>query len=236
MSLGAFAVLAAVVAAAAFVQGSSGMGFALITAPVMGIVQASLLPVVLLGLMIPLNVYVMGREGHSVDRRGASWITAGRLGGTAAGFAVLVAIPASHLNLLIGASTVVAVLASLAVPSFSPGRPAQVVAGVVTGVTETATGVGGPPLVLVYQHRPAPVLRSTVALCFLVGEVISLVVLLAAGRVSAEQIQTTLLLLPAVALGSVASHFVHHRVGGPRLRVGVLVFALVSGIALLVKV
>lgn len=235
MSLASFAVLAAVVAVGAFVQGSSGMGFALIATPVMGIVQTDLLPVVILALMIPLNVYVTWRERGSVDRRGASWITAGRIAGTFGGFAILVAVPTSQLNLLIGASTVVAVLASLAVPSFSPGRPAQVIAGAVTGVTETATGVGGPPLVLVYQHRPAPVLRSTVALCFLVGEVISLIVLLLAGEVDRTQMRSVLLLLPAVAVGSVASHFVHHRVGGPHLRIGVLVFALVSGVALLVK-
>lgn len=236
MSLAAIAVLAVVVAVAAFVQGSSGMGFALIATPVMGIVQASLLPVVILALMIPLNIYVAAREREAVDWRGASWISAGRLVGTAGGFAVVVAVPTSSLNLLIGGSTVLAALASLAAPSFTPGRPTQVIAGAVTGITETATGVGGPPLVLIYQHRAAPVLRSTVALCFLVGEIISLLVLLVAGKVDAEQLRTAALLLPAVGLGALASHFVHHRVGGPRLRIAVLVFALVSGIVLLLKV
>ncbi len=235
MSLLAFVILAGVVAVAAFVQGASGLGFALIATPVMGIVQADLLPVAILLLMLPLNIYVVWRERSSVDGRGAGWISAGRLVGTAGGFAVLVAVPASRINLLIGGSTVLAVLASLAVPSFIPGRPSQVIAGAVTGVTETATGVGGPPLALVYQHRVAPVLRSTVALCFLVGEIISLVVLLAAGRVDEEQVRAALLLCPALAVGAVASHFVHHRIGGPRLRIGVLVFALVSGVALLLK-
>lgn len=236
MSLAAIAVLAVVVAVAAFVQGSSGMGFALIATPVMGIVQASLLPVVILALMIPLNIYVADRERGAVDWRGASWISAGRLVGTAGGFAVLVAVPTSSLNLLIGGSTVLGALASLAAPSFTPGRPTQVIAGAVTGITETATGVGGPPLVLIYQHRAAPVLRSTVALCFLVGEIISLLVLLVAGKVDRDQLRTAALLLPAVGLGALASHFVHHRVGGPRLRIAVLVFALASGIALLLRV
>jgi uncharacterized membrane protein YfcA len=235
VSTAALALLAGVVAVAAFVQGSSGMGFALVTAPVMGIVAPGLLPVVVLALMVPLNLYVAFRERGAIDWRGAGWISTGRLFGTAGGFAVLVAIPTSRLDLLIGASTVLAVLASLVVPSFTPGHPAQVIAGAVTGVTETATGVGGPPLVLLHQHRPAPVLRSTVALCFLVGEVISLLVLLATGTVDADQVRATAVLLPAVGLGALASHLVHHRVGGPRLRTGVLLFALTSGIALLVK-
>lgn len=235
MSVLAFTVLAVVVAIAALVQGSSGMGFALLVTPVIGIVQPSLLPVTVLALMIPLNTYIASRERKAIDWGGASWISTGRLVGTAGGFAVLVAVPTSALNLLVGASTVLAVLVSLAAPTFTPGRHAQVIAGAVTGVTETATGVGGPPLVLLYQHRAAPVLRSTVALCFLAGEVISLLLLLTVGRIDADQVRTTALLLPTVGIGALASQHLHHRVGGPHLRTGVLAFALLSGTALLVR-
>jgi uncharacterized protein len=40
---------------AAFVQGSTGLGFALISGPVIGMIQPRLLPVFLLIQMIPLN-------------------------------------------------------------------------------------------------------------------------------------------------------------------------------------
>jgi hypothetical protein len=46
-----------------------------------------------------------------------------------------------------------------------------------TGVTEAATGIGGPPLALVYQHQPMAVMRFTAALCFLVGEAVLLMLL-----------------------------------------------------------
>ena len=235
MSLLTLIGLAVVVAVAAFVQGTSGMGFALIATPAIGIVQPDLLPVTVLALMIPLNTYVAARERGAIDWGGATWISAGRLVGTAGGFAVLVAVPTNRLNLLIGASTVLAVLASLAAPTFTPRRLAPVIAGAVTGVTETATGIGGPPLVLLYQHRPAPVLRSTVALCFLAGETISLLVLDTAGKINGHHILITALLLPAVCLGALASHYTHHHVSGPHLRIAVLAFALVSGTALLLQ-
>ncbi|WP_269744415.1 TSUP family transporter [Saccharopolyspora erythraea] len=124
-------------------------------------------------------------------------------------------------------------MVTLLAPSFSPGRAAFLTAGAVTGVTETATGVGGPPLALVYQHSPAPVLRSTVAVCFLAGELISLVVLLATERIRAEQLWLALLLLPAVVLGALLSRFVHHRLDGRLMRLLVQVFAIVSGVVLL---
>jgi uncharacterized membrane protein YfcA len=148
---------------------------------------------------------------------------------------VLVSVAPDRLNLLVGASTVLAALASLAVPPFAPTRTALVAAGAVTGVTETATGIGGPPLALVYQHRPAPQLRSTIAVCFLVGEVVSLVVLVLTGKAHVDQVRTAVLLLPALAGGALLSRLVHHRLNGPGLRLAVLAFAIVSGLALLVK-
>jgi uncharacterized membrane protein YfcA len=235
MSAGLTVVTALVVAFAAFVQGSTGLGFALVVAPVVGIFEPALLPVLLLVLMIPLNVYVAWRERESVDRRGASWITLGRLAGTLGGLWVLTAVPVSKLSLLIGISTVVAALAALVAPTFRPGRLAFVAAGAFTGITETSTGIGGPPLALVYQHRPAPVLRSTVALCFVLGEAVSLAVLAVNGRVHASQLHAALLLAPALGLGALTSRWVHRRVDGPAMRFVVLTFALVSGAVLLLR-
>lgn len=234
MSLQILAAVALVVAVAAFVQGTTGLGFALITAPVIGIVDPGLLPVVLLALMIPLNVYVAWRERGRVDRGGVGWITVGRLAGTLGGLWVLIAVPPDRLALLIGASTVVAALVALAAPAFRPGRGAFLVAGAVTGVTETSTGIGGPPLALVYQHEPAPVLRSTVAVCFVVGEVISLGLLGATGKADAEQFRAALVLLPALALGALLSRWVHHRLDGRLMRLSVLIFAVASGVVVMI--
>ncbi len=227
MSATTVAVLALVVAAAAFVQGTSGLGFALVVAPVAGLLEPSLLPVFVLASMIPLNVYVVWRERHALDLRGAGWISAARLAATPGGLLLLWAVPA------VGVATVLAAAVSLAAPAFVPGRAAYLGAGAVTGLTETATGVGGPPLALVYQHRPPAELRSTVALCFLVGEVVSLALLLAAGRGTPAQLGWAVALLPALAAGAWLSRLAHHRIDAARMRPLVLGFALVSGAVLI---
>jgi len=215
---------------AAFVQGSTGLGFALISGPVIGMVAPRLLPVFLLIQMIPLNGYVTWRERHALDGAGTTWISLGRLAGTFGGLGVLILVSEQRLSLLVGVSTVLAVLMTLLAPSFEPGKWAFLTAGLVTGVTETSTGVGGPPLALVYQHRPAAVLRSTVAACFLIGEVISLVVLAVSDSISSDQLQTAFLLLPAVIVGALLSRLVHHRLDGRMMRYLVLGFGLVSGV------
>ncbi|NDZ71435.1 sulfite exporter TauE/SafE family protein [Streptomyces sp. SID10362] len=233
MSAQMLAVLAVAVVVAAFVQGSSGLGFALIVAPVAGFIDPGLVPVFVLASMIPLNLYVAWRERTSLDLRGAGWITGARLAATPAGLALLWLIPEHSLGLFVGVATVLAAVVSLAAPTFAPGRAAYVGAGAVTGLTETATGVGGPPLALVYQHRPPAELRSTVAACFLVGEVASLLLLFATGKAAPVELGRAALLLPAIALGAWLSRLVHHRLDGRRMRLFVLVFALVSGVVLM---
>ncbi|MEU6982640.1 sulfite exporter TauE/SafE family protein [Streptomyces sp. NPDC046324] len=236
MTVETLAVLAVTVAVAAFVQGGSGLGFALIVAPVAGILDPGLLPVFVLASMIPLNAYVVWRERTSLDLRGASWITAARLAATPGGLALLWLIPDRSLGVFVGVATVLAAVASLAAPAFTPGRAAYVGAGAVTGLTETATGVGGPPLALVYQHRPPAELRSTVAACFLVGEVASLLLLFATGEGAPADLGWAAALLPAIAAGAWLSKLVHHRLDARRMRLFVLVFALVSGVVLMLGI
>lgn len=233
MSASILVLIAAAVALAAFVQGTSGLGFALIVGPVVGLISPIWLPVFLLAIMIPLNIYVLGRERSALDLRGAGWITLARLVSTPFGILLLVLIPDQRLGMLVGAATVLATLASIAAPSFTPGRGAYLGAGAVTGVTETATGVGGPPLALVYQHRPPAELRSTVAACFLAGQLASLGLLFAIGQASFDQLWPALVMLPALVVGAGLSRLTHHRLSASTMRICVLGFALISGTALM---
>lgn len=223
------------VAVAACVQGSIGIGFALIVAPVMAFSRPDLLPVSLLLLMLPLNLFTFLREHHAVDWKGGGWITLGRLFGTLTGAGVLVIASSHAINLLVGASTVVVAVFTMLAPAFSPSWTALAAVGVFTGVSETATGIGGPPLALAYQHHRPDVLRSTVAGCFLLGELVSLGVLATIGRVGWQQARWAALLLPFLVIGGLVSSWVRHGVNAKLLRGLVLAFAVISGAALMVR-
>ncbi|HRO14088.1 MAG TPA: sulfite exporter TauE/SafE family protein, partial [Paracoccus sp. (in: a-proteobacteria)] len=144
MSAEVFALLAAVVLISSFVQGSIGIGFALIMAPLVGTLVPSLLPVTLLLLMLPLNFLVAWRERHAVDWPGVRWMTLGRLPGTVAGVWILAVMTAVQLDFTVGLFTVIAAAVALIAPRFDPNRPAAFSVGAFTGITETATGIGGP--------------------------------------------------------------------------------------------
>ncbi len=229
------AALAATVAAAAFVQGSAGVGFALIVAPASALLCPQLLPSGLLVLMLPLNAYVAWRERASVDRPGTAWITAGRLVGTAGGLWLLAVVSPGRVSSVVAVATLLAVAATALAPSFDAGPKAFLSAGAVTGDHRDGDRDRRPPLALVYQHRPGPVLRSTIAVCFLAGEVVSLGALGAAGRVGAGQLWIAALLPPPLALGTALSRHVHRRLDGPPVRALVLAFAAASAVAVLAR-
>jgi len=227
--------IGAAVALAACVQGTIGIGFALIVAPVLAFLRPELLPASLLLLMLPLNLFTVLREHHAFDWRGGGWITLGRVFGTLAGAGVLVVLSSHALNLLVGAATVAVAVLTMLAPAFSPSRSAFVTVGLFTGISETATGIGGPPLALAYQHQSPDVLRSTVAGCFLLGELVSLGVLAAIGRVTLQQAWSAALLLPFLVVGALLSSWSRHGVNGRLLRGLVLAFALISGAVLMVR-
>lgn len=235
MSSETWVLASAIVLIASFVHGSTGFGFALIVAPVLGLIAPEQLPVCVLLLMLPLNAYVAWRERAALDLRSGSWITAGRLVGTLGGLWVLTALSLRHMNMLIGVSTICAATATLLMKPFTPSRGAYWATGLVTGITETATGIGGPPLALVYQHHPVAVMRSTVAFCLLVGEVMSLTFLWYAGLAKPMQLLTALQLVPALALGAVLSRFAHRKLKSKLLRLLVMLFSIGSGAVLVLR-
>lgn len=235
MSISIILFLSLVVFISAFIQGAVGVGFALIVAPVFSLVYPELVPVVLLFIMLPLNFIIAYRERSALDKAGTAWITVGRTVGGLLGVLILAWISARSLNIFIGVSTVLAAVASLAAPSFRPGLKSFLSAGFITGITETATGIGGPPLALVYQHHPPAVLRSTIAACFLLGELISLVMLAIGGRITTALIVDSLYFVPAVLLGVFLSRLIHHRIGGSGLRAGVMIFAIAAGLFLTLR-
>ncbi len=102
--------------------------------------------------------------------------------------------------------------------------------GIASGVTSTAAAIGGPPLALIYQGRSGAELRSTLAISFVVGIVMSLAGLALAGKVEGWHLVLALQLLPGLLVGLWASRWVVERLDERWLRPAVLTFAAVAGL------
>ena len=226
------AVLAVAVAAGAVIQGSIGFGYALLAVPAMALVLPWAVPVTPLLLALPMTVLMGAREWRSIDTNGFVLITAGRLVGTVAGVALLVLAPKGWLSALTGLLIVAAALGSFLSPGFEVNDRTRIAGGLASGVVGTVAALGGTPLALVYQDRSGPELRSTLAVSFVVGILMSLAGLWLAGKVEARHAVLALELLPCLLVGLWASRWVVERLDERWLRPAVLAFATFAGVAI----
>jgi len=230
-----FAVLFAAVLIGALVQGTIGFGLNVIAAPVAAVVEPTSLPAAMIILSLPMTAGSALRERDHIDRAGVAFATLGRLPGIAVGTFVVSRLDAASLSTWIGAMVVAAALMSLVRSEIAVTRASTAAAGVVAGVMGTTSSMGGPPLALLYQREPGPILRSTLGASFLIGSALSLVALAWAGHVAPWHWALGLALMPAVALGLVASRRFHARVDAGWLRPAVVGFACLAGLAVVVR-
>lgn len=229
------ALLAAAVATlvGAAIQSSIGFGMNLVTVPVLALVLPESLPVAVIVLGMPLSVMMFRHEHLALDRAGLGWLIGGRVPGTALAVWVVAMVSTAALQAVVGGVVLAVVVTSLVAPPI-PVRPAtQLAAGVVSGVTGTAAGIGGPPVALLYQHHEGPTIRSTLAMTFLIGTCLSFAFLLVAGLVSMEQVALGIGLTPLVLLGAVWGRRSHATLDSGWLRPAVLGFAAVSALVVI---
>jgi uncharacterized membrane protein YfcA len=235
LSVTEFALVMLAVGAGAVVQGAIGFGSNLVAVPVLALFNPDALPATLSLIVIPLALAMSLREHHAVDRPGVTWITIGRLPGTALGAWVVAVVSESTLAVLLGTGVLLAVAMTAFSPPVPVNRVTTTTAGVASGALGTATSIGGPPLALLYQHHEGPVLRSTLAVAFAFGTVLTLVALAIAGAIEPWHVALAAALVPALMIGLVLSRFVVGRLEGRWLRPTVLAFAAATAVLAIVR-
>lgn len=234
VTVGVVTLAAVATAVGATIQGSLGFGMNLVSVPVLALVLPRALPVTVIMLGIPVSIGMVRYERHALDWAGVRWIIAGRVPGTIIGALVVATASTSTLQALAGGIVLTLVVASLATPPLKVWRGTQIAAGLVSGVTGTSAGIGGPPLALLYQHHPGATMRSTLAGAFMVGTSLSLFTLGVAGQITIDQVLLGVGLAPVVVVGSIAGRRFHGLLDRGWMRPVVLAFAGVTAVAALV--
>lgn len=217
------------------VQGSIGLGLGLVAAPVVSLLDPTLIPGAVLIPTALLPTLTLVGEWRHVDLRGVSWALAGRLVGTAGGVWVVAVLAPRALGGLVGLLVLVAVTLTISTVRIRPSRVTLSAAGLVSGVAGTATSIGGPPVALVYQHDPGPRVRSTLSAYFVVGVLVSLAALALGGQLEQRDVVTGLSLLPFVVVGFLLARPLRRAVDGHRLRAALLIVVTISGVVLIAQ-
>lgn len=227
--------LAAAVLIGALVQGVVGLGLGLVGAPAITLLAPELMPGTILFLACVLPFFTLAREWSATDWWGLRWAFIGRIPATAVGAWAVSVVSDRTLAIMVGAVVLAAVVLTVRTVRL-PMRPSVLVgAGVISGVTGTATSIGGPPLALVYQRALGAQVRATLAMYFVVGAAASLAGLAVAGDLTVDQGWAALWLAVPMVIGFGLSGPVRRRVDGGGLRAGVLVVCAMSAVALLLR-
>ena len=235
MSVIALVLVTVLVAGAACIQGAAGFGMALLAAPLLTLLDRSFAPAPLVLAVLPLSVLIAQRDWAHLDRRGLAWAIGGRLPGVVLGAVAAAALSQHTLALVLGLGVLAAVGLSMVTARLRPTPGTLVSAGFASGFMGTTTSIGGPPMALVYQRRDGPAFRSTLAIYFAAGAVMSLAALAIAGRVGAHELRLGLLLWPGVILGFLLSRPLTRYLDEGRTRPMVLAISAAAALLLIAE-
>jgi uncharacterized membrane protein YfcA len=230
-------VIAATVIAASTVQGVVGFGSNLLAVPVVALIVPAALPGAMILPGVPMAVAMAVSERDHVDWRGTRFLILGRLPGTALGVAVVVIVSTQVLAVVIGSVVIAAVGLSVFASHLHPGvtPTSATLTGLATGFTGASAAIDGPPLALLYQNDPPPVVRSTLATQFAIGTVFTVTGLLIAGELHGWQLLLGASLVPSYLIGLALSFAIRPRIGTRNLRPVVLTIAALTGVAAILR-
>ncbi|HEY5651276.1 MAG TPA: sulfite exporter TauE/SafE family protein, partial [Acidimicrobiia bacterium] len=171
----------AVVVVAAALQGSIGFGLAVLSVPILTVVDPVYTPIPTLILSLFTAAATLVREHGDLDLEGLGWIIGGRIPGALFGAWILTVLTERLLGIVIGMIVLLAVGVLAAGLSVQMTRRSRLIAGTISGFSGTASGIGGPPLALLYRSQSGPVVRSTLGAIFTIGITINLVILTVVG-------------------------------------------------------
>ena len=224
------------VALGAVTQRVTGVGFALVAAPLLVLVAGPFDGVILANLLsLVVCVVVLARTWRDVDWRRGILLVVPALLAIPAGAYVARTVPGPVLLLVIGSI----VLVALALVQLSArarilhGTGGAITAGAASGFMNVTAGVGGPAIVL-YAVSTRWEHRRFVATFQLYAALVNVASLLSKGRFHLGPAAIVLSLL-ALAVGLAAGELVSRRVSAEQARRLVVLLAMAGALATVVK-
>jgi hypothetical protein len=219
----------------AWVQGGVGFGSALVAAPLLALVDTSFVPGPITVATTVLNLFIIRQADAGAFDREVRWALGGLVPGTIAAGATLLVLSADGLSVVFAVMVIVAVAITGLGRDVVKRPPTLFGAGVLSGFMGTVSGIGGPPVALLYQHESGPTLRATLPRYFLVGGGITMVTLVAVGKLGGSELLQALVLVPGMLVGLAGSSWLAGHVDRRTARPFVLVLSSVAAVSVLLK-
>ena len=226
---------------AALCQSLTGFGFALVMVPLLSLawdVKSAVVTSTVLGTVALLPLLFEARRHVRLAMVAA--LLAGSLAGVPAGILLLDWIDPEALKILVGVAVIgasVLVYRVREARATRAGVAPAVAAGAVSGVLRASTSMGGPPAVLylLSAEQDVEAFRGTLLAFFLPMSLVTIAGLAAVGRVTPDVVRTSVIALPAMALGLAAGGWLRYRVREELFRLIVLLVLIFSSIGVIIS-
>ncbi len=219
----------------ATVQGSVGFGLAVVAAPILLMVAPQFVPGSLLFAATVLTLLLFLRERDSMVASEVAIASVARLATTVPTAYVVAAIDQRAFSILFAVAVLVVVGISFSGYVLPFNRMNLVLASGVSGISNTISAIGGPPMALVYQTQSGEHIRATLSAIFAIGSTLSMTCLWWVGKFGWHDIALGLLLLPGIFLGFAISHYTAPLLDQKTMRPAVLAVAGLSAAVILVR-
>ncbi len=219
----------------AVVQGGVGFGLGLVAAPIITVLDPTVMPGAIQVVNCTLPLFTLAAEWRRVDWRGLGYGLLGRLPGSLVGAFIVVYVSTRALGVFVGVMVLIAVAVTASAVAIPRNGGTLTGAGFLSGITGTATGIGGPPMAIVYQHAKGPQIRATLAMYFFLSAAQSLAILAIVGRLPGRSALAGAVLIPFMVVGFAVSGPLRRFLDGGRVRMGILVVAAASAFVLITQ-
>lgn len=208
---------------------------ALVSVPLLALIDPGFVPgpFLLVGLLQVVIMAAQNRRGIVAHQVG-NMIT-GVIIGTALAFLVLNLLQGQKMGIVFGITILVAILISCSGIRIPIVRPSLWSAGLLCGLMGTVSGVGGPPLILLYQNEPGPQVRGNLGVIFIVADLVSMAALTRAGYFGHHEVVLGALLVPGIITGTLIAPPFRRYLDRTNIRPVLLGLATAGAIALIVK-
>lgn len=219
----------------ALVQGSVGFGLAVVSAPILLMVAPQFIPGSMIFAANVLTLLMLLRERESMVTGEVLISSAARLLTTIPTAYVIAAVDQQTFSILFGLAVLAIVAVSFSGYVMPLTRVNLAIASGVSGISNTISSIGGPPMALVYQTQTGPHIRATLSAIFFVGSSISMLCLWWVGEFGWRDVGLGLLLLPGIFLGFSLSRFTAAKLDQVTMRPAILFIAGASATVILVR-
>jgi uncharacterized membrane protein YfcA len=220
---------------ASAIQGAIGFGLAVISAPLLLMLDPIFLPgpMLIAGMLLTMLVAFRDRD-HAVWPEVAVG-SVGRSVGTLPAAIALRLMSAEAYDMLFAVAVLAGVGISVVGWRMRLTLRNVFLTAVGSGFISTVSAVGGPPMALVYQHETGPRMRGTLSAMFTIGTIVSVIGLWWAGKFGQAELVLGLLLLPAVVVGFGLSGILAGKLDEGHTRPAILILASLAALIILFR-